>query len=171
MKICKKCQKTKDIASFYKSSFAKDGLQSYCKTCDNLANKKYRIDNKEEISKKVQEYRLKNKGIYSVKQRQWRQENKDKVATISANRRSINKIATPFWLTEIHFQQIKWYYEAAEMFKQDTGDRYEVDHIHPLNGANFSGLHVPWNLRIIKSFENRSKGNRPPAEEAHLFWS
>lgn len=171
MKICKKCNESKSSINFYKNSSTKDGLQSYCKSCDNLANKQYRIDNKEEIKKKVSEYRLKNKGIYSAKQRQWRQENKGKVAAISANRRFVNKSASPPWLSDIHRAQIQWYYKAAEMFKKDSGVKYDVDHIHPLNGSNFSGLHVPWNLQIIKSFDNCSKGNRPPACEAHLFWS
>lgn len=35
-----------------------------------------------------------------------------------------------------------------------------VDHIMPLKGVNFSGLHVPWNLQLMPLSENIRKGNR-----------
>ena len=37
---------------------------------------------------------------------------------------------------------------------------HEVDHVHPLMGENFSGLHVPWNLQYLPRSENRRKSNK-----------
>ena len=34
---------------------------------------------------------------------------------------------------------------------------FEVDHIIPLHGNNVSGLHVPWNLKVIFKTVNRAK--------------
>lgn len=51
-------------------------------------------------------------------------------------------------------------YEQARKLTKDTGIKYHVDHIVPLNSTLISGLHVPWNLRIIESNENFSKNNK-----------
>jgi hypothetical protein len=47
----------------------------------------------------------------------------------------------------------------------DTGILHEVDHIYPLCGDTCSGLHVPWNLRVITKHENRVKNKALPNPE------
>jgi hypothetical protein len=68
--------------------------------------------------------------------------------------------ATPKWLTQNQLSEIECFYSEAKRLTIETGIKYSVDHIWPLRGEGFVGLHVPWNLRVIPLIDNISKGNR-----------
>ena len=52
------------------------------------------------------------------------------------------------------------YKERDRMNTMDNSNTmWEVDHIQPILGKDVSGLHVPWNLRVITRDENRKKSN------------
>ena len=89
----------------------------------------------------------------------------------NARRRSLKLNATPPWLTAIHEAQMQEMYDIARARTVQTGIEHHVDHIHPLKGKGFNGLHVPWNLQVITASENLSKRNNLPKEEQHLMWS
>lgn len=139
-KVCKHCNELRSSEDFGKSSYVVDGLKPYCKQCDS---------------------------INSVK---WGKSHPDITARRTAKRRSDKLCATPPWLTDSHLMQINWFYNAAQKMSNDTGIKHDVDHIHPLKGINFSGLHVPWNLMVVTASKNRSKNNQPPKNETELFW-
>lgn len=73
--------------------------------------------------------------------------------------------AFPKWLTEEHREVIKVIYKLAGQ------DGRHVDHIVPLRGKDVCGLHVPWNMQILDSSENLSKGNRLTDEGNLLAWT
>jgi 5-methylcytosine-specific restriction endonuclease McrA len=66
----------------------------------------------------------------------------------------------PKWLTFEQRREIELIYEHARECEALTGDQYVVDHIVPLKGDNVCGLHVPWNLQVLPSDVNDSKGNK-----------
>ena len=67
---------------------------------------------------------------------------------------------TPKWLSVDDLWLMEEAYTLAKLRNDVTGILWHVDHIVPLQGNSVSGLHVPWNLRVIPAIENMSKGNR-----------
>lgn len=140
---------------------------------------------KDEIKKQRRAYYEANKKHIVQRVSVWAQKNKEKVREYgksnyrnnkpkymarSAVRRASKIAATPSWLSAIELAQIQEMYDVAEALTMQTGMKHHVDHIHPLKGHGFNGLHVPWNLQVIPAFDNLSKGNRLPAADTHMSW-
>jgi hypothetical protein len=140
----KYCNKCKDIKSleYYATNKAKiSGIADYCKSCNNSY---YEIDpDKKKILNR--NYKVSNAG---------------KVNAATAKRRAAKLLATPKWLTPEQAKQIEAFYVLAKELESITGIKHHVDHIVSLQGANVLGLHVPWNLQVIKAEDNIRKGNR-----------
>jgi hypothetical protein len=146
-----------------------------CVACVKLGSQKWHEHNKEKTKILKHEWHLKNaeykrnktkeyyknyteKAISSIKK--WKQNNPGKVSAIEANRRANFLLRTPKWLTHEQLEQIYIKYSLAEWCSNVMHEKYHVDHIVPLQGKCVSGLHVPWNLQVIRAKENLSKGNR-----------
>lgn len=83
-------------------------------------------------------------------------QNRFKAASYKAVR--INR--APPWLTKEHRSEMRAFYALRDWLNETMfGVRYEVDHIVPLRGNTVSGLHVPWNLQVLRAQENARKGN------------
>lgn len=72
MKKCSMCKIEKSEVDFHKATSARDGLNYYCKMCNNLHANKYKLKNKEKIKERDLKSRNSNPSrrlYYSVKAR------------------------------------------------------------------------------------------------------
>lgn len=152
-------------------------------------DKVYREVNKEKISQYQKEYREKNRERLLVYKKQWNELNQDKRKANSkkryaeknetiklyvaeykklypekanankAKRKAAKKLRTPKWLNDVDFERINNEYRLAALLTKLTGESWHVDHVIPLQGENVSGLHVPYNLQVLRASENCSKQN------------
>lgn len=184
MKKCTKCLETKTFDQFYKFIRDPSGYGPECKPCRNKRTYEYKAKNKNRVLQKAREWerqrriknnillygqpykpkKLKTKKIYTqLDKEKWRKTRKRKAAYYAvqaAKRNAAKKQRTPGWLTELDYEHIQLFYEAAALLTKETGIKFQVDHIIPLQGKEISGLHVPKNLQILSAAENLEKRNK-----------
>lgn len=158
VRICKQCNCEDLLDNFPINKPSKDGRLLICKSCKSLNDKKYYELKKENIINKVKEYSKLNPHVGIAARKKYKKNNPGLHQEWRARKYAGN--ACPNWLTDIQFMQIDWFYKAAKMMTDTTGIKHVVDHIHPLRGNGFNGLHVPWNLQCITEKANQHKGNR-----------
>jgi hypothetical protein len=175
MKFCKKCKLEKENTEFGKDRRNSDNLTFYCKSCKseikklsyqkgrikfNTYNRNYHRIHAKEISEKKKKRRAelspeKNRESH----RKWAQKNPGMVNFLASKKRARRRNATPTWLSQDHWIQIKDLYKNCPK-------GWHVDHIVPLLAVNSEnehiacGLHVPWNLQLLPASENIKKKNR-----------
>lgn len=167
--------RVKPIEAFGRCRRSKGGRLPRCSACTRAANKAWRESNPEAAKEHQARYREKDrKARYSSHDR-WRKNNPERAAEVmlashrkhkgrinanTAARYAARKSGTPAWLTPEQKQQMRETYDLAALATETLGEPYEVDHIVPLRGKRVCGLHVPWNLRVVRAADNRAKGNR-----------
>ena len=185
LKTCCKCEVAKPLIAFGRLSEAKDGLTYACLNCtrakmkawraanryrDRAAKNRWAEENRDKLKEKGHRYYAQNKEKHKAACDRWAKANPAKVNFRFAKRRAVKKNAIPAWISAIQLAQIQEMYDVAIAKTTQTGIQHHVDHIHPLQGNGFNGLHVPWNLRVIPAHENQVKSNNLPIEEIELFW-
>lgn len=156
-----------------------DGLAYKCKACVNANSVEWRAqhptaharwyqENREHKAAYFAAWRSKNIATESERYSKWAKANPHKVRALGARRDAAKLRAVPAWANH---EAIAGIYAEAARLRNETGKRYEVDHIVPLQGKTVSGLHWEGNLQILTEAENISKHNRRwpdmPAEPRH----
>lgn len=94
----------------------------------------------------------------------WRKRKKGLVNSYVMKRNAAKCQATPKWADHTAITAI---YEHAARLTQETGIRYDVDHIYPLQSKTVCGLHVADNLQVLTHIENIKKRNKVPAHTTY----
>jgi 5-methylcytosine-specific restriction endonuclease McrA len=149
LKICSKCSENRELTDFYKDKNAKGGFRAVCKFCDVIKAKKWNTVNKEKHCSHQKLYRESNRQATRDQRYKYAKANVYKINALSAKHRA-EKIKATIGNYDLEIQQ----------FYKDCPKGFHVDHVVPLRGKTVCGLHVPWNLQIITSTENLSKGNK-----------
>ncbi len=154
LKKCSKCNIIKPLTDFYKAVTK----SKRCKLCRLAYQKEY--DKVRRSGSKA------NPGYYKANREKclaaalaYAKKYPEKYRLNSANRYAKKLQRTPRWLNRKQLNEIAKIYTKASYLSKKYKFKYEVDHIVPLCGENVSGLHVPWNLRIISKSENCRKHN------------
>lgn len=159
MRKCSKCREMKSLAAFGKDT-NRSGLRYVCRECHNAIARQWNHANPEKTRALAAQWRARNAKRHAANNKEWKKRNPGRNTANVARRTAKKEQATPSWLTAIQLAQIQEFYEIAAARTMQTGIIHHVDHIHPLVGKNFRGLHVPWNLQVLTAAENLSKGAR-----------
>ena len=174
-KVCNCCLLEQPFSLFSKKTSAKDGLQLKCKKCDKDYKSKWRSNNKERNSEYNRDWYSKNIDQQSKKAAEnyltkrdhillvssfWASKNRDKKNVAAARRRAAELKATPSWLTKKDILDIRSKYAMATWLTNTVMIPYHVDHVIPLCGKQVCGFHVPWNLSVVRGFDNLKKSNK-----------
>jgi len=130
---------------------AKENKDMYAAT-----QKRYRDNNKEKDAARRREYRKENNDKLRQSGIEYRKANKSIINTKTARRRAAKLNATPAWAD---YGAINEIYELSAAIT-DLMEPTHVDHIIPLQGKNVCGLHVEYNLQVLRAEDNLSKGNK-----------
>lgn len=159
-KFCKSCSITKSLEDFGKDTHTITATTFYCKTCVNMHSNKWKTENRKTVNAYQKVYYYKHIDKMREASRIYQSNNKDKTNANSAKKRAVKLRASPPWLTDEQLEDIKHFYAFAKQLEVETGLKYHVDHIIPLQGINVCGLHVPWNLQVLLAVDNIKKSNK-----------
>ena len=174
-KTCSKCGQCLLVSMFSKQKKGKYGVTSACRSCSKKRIEEWRQKNIDRFKEVQKAYAAANKEKSAACRKEWTEKNRDQIRSkakewtknnrhikiaSTAKRRAALLNAIPPWAD---LNAIKLFYKWARDATRDTGIKWQVDHIYPLQSPVVCGLHVWENLQILTEESNKRKGNRCPA--------
>ncbi len=132
----------------------------FCKPCKVLHKrnkaKQWYLDNKEQKQEYDRQYTDSHREEKRSAVTRYHRKYPDKRRARVSARRARVKACTPPWAP---YRDILAMYLSAQRVSGCLSIKHHVDHIIPLKGRLVSGLHVPWNLRVVPAIVNIRKQN------------
>jgi hypothetical protein len=134
--------------------------------------RQYAQDNLEQVRQRAREYAAAHREEARMRTIEWSRANPERrkqtnaefyknnrgaVTAYKAKYRAARRRACPPWVDDEHFAKIREIYCEAERMSKLMNEPYHVDHIVPLQGKTVCGLHVWWNLRVIRGTDNNRR--------------
>jgi len=183
-KPCTKCGEN-DVTKFNEHESGHRGLSSICDKCLIVNRKIHYSKNRDSILSKGREYLYRNRDKKLERDRKYYHNNKEDKArhrkeyykknkeyffAKNAKRRATKLRAIPKNQQKEEIGKTKELYSKSDRLTKETGEKYHVDHIVPLqgkltDGKRVLGAHRIDNLQILEASNNISKGNRITYEE------
>lgn len=152
-------------------------IRPYCAECERMWGRVYRARNLEFHRQKdrarqpyrtaIRKQRYQTDAAFKIKNMAtltaWKAVHQERIKALGNARvrtRQAAKLSrSPVWMSIEDRAVINAFYAVARLYRSEGISDWHVDHIVPLQGALVSGLHVPWNLRVVKAKANRVKHN------------
>jgi len=83
MKSCSTCKQLKELSEFYRHPRTRDGLQPYCKVCQNKSISRWRAKNIERVKQLQAERRKRYPEQYREYRRKWKEKNPEAAREIT----------------------------------------------------------------------------------------
>ena len=174
MKVCTKCGLEKDLGSFSKNKYFKDGLQYSCRDCNKASNKawykenkeeklangkKYRDSHKEETAARMRVYCEANKERRAAYGKAWAKANPDKKREAVRKRRAMKELVNENYTKEDEAYTMDLFDNMC--YNCDSTDNLHIDHHKPLSRGNPLTRD---NAVVLCGSCNSSKGTKSPSE-------
>lgn len=174
MKLCPRCNISKELRDFHKDKSKPDGLRSSCKECvkdwhDPAAAAKRRALYTPEQIQWNKDWYKRNPDKKKAKDSRWIKNNPEKYRLLNATYKkkywkrypglstALTWIAQlrkskhmPKWITREQRLEIIDFYKLCKELQwlSDPTDPLQVDHIEPLHGKNDQGEHISCGLHV-----------------------
>ncbi len=155
---------------YFLKSGRRKGQVICCKPCANECHRRWRVnpDSKARIKAYNDRWHAKNPGRRKVSCRRWRAKNPERYQAGFRRQKMQRLCARPSWVNG----EVDSVYAERDR-RNALGEQLRVDHFWPLQPRKqfieefglvrpFTGLDVPWNLRLVPHSENAAKSNIRP---------